>query len=191
MDPTTPEESSVIIDTKIGFIPISVAHPFKDTRGRYRTKSLFKEWETPAYPAYYNLGPEDEGKYASLRKRYLEIADPTEYEFASKALGGWDHHTAMLRNCKWYREHIEEWRKELYTLLQSKALAHIKAIAETGRGAIKLNANRYIAEQGWKNDGKAPPKRGRPTKNEVEGELKKQAEAAAKLEDDANRIGVH
>lgn len=170
----------------VGFVPKAVSHPYKDTRGRYRTKSLFKEWETHAYPAHYTLGPEDDGKYASLRKRYLEIADPTEYEFARSCLAGWDHHQLLLRNCKWYREYIEEWRVELETILKSENIKRIRKIASKD-GPSQLLATKYLIEQGWKSK---EPKRGRPTKSEVQGQLIKEARDARLLEDDATRIGV-
>lgn len=173
----------------IGFVPrLAVAHPYKDTRGRYRTKSLFKEWETHAYPAHYTLGPEDDGKYASLRRLYLEIADPTEYQFARECLGGWDHHKAMLANCKWYREYIEEWRKELEVQLASENIKRVRKLAATV-GPAQFSSVKYLIEKGWKLKVDTP-KRGRPSKEEVQGHLVQTAKQAQQLEDDAERIGV-
>lgn len=187
--PTTPPEVLPSEGAMVGFVA-AVSHPFKDTRGRYRTKSLFKEWETPAYPAYYNLGPEDEGKYASLRKRYLEIADPTEYEFALLTLGGWDHHKAMLATCQWYREFLELWRAELEIKMRGEGIREMKALLLSKKEPIKLAAAKYLAEAGWK-EVKTAPKRGRPSKVEVQGELQRQARDAELLSDDAQRIGVN
>lgn len=173
----------------VGIVPM-VSHPFKDTRGRFRTRSLFKEWETPTYPAYYNTGPEDEGSYISLRKRYLEIADPTEYTFARECLGGWDHHNAMLKACAWYRELMDDYREELDTKLKAEGIKYLRsAVADPKmRDAQKVAAAKYLAELGWK--ASPQPKRGRPSKDEVQGELKRQARAAEMLAEDADRLGI-
>lgn len=173
----------------IGIVP-HVSHPFKDTRGRFRTKSLFVEWETPSYPAHYTLGPEDRGTYLSLRRLFLETRDPTEYTFASKYLAGWDHHQAMLSACAWYRDLFDDWRIELEVILRSEGVAKMRMLADDHRVpyATRCVAAKYLCELGWKTD--KAPKRGRPSKHEVQGQLVKEARAAAALADDAARLGI-
>jgi len=66
----------------------------KDTRGYPLTQSLFLEIGYSDY-AVFTFNHEEKvyngKKYPSLREHYLDIADPTEYQFAKQCLLGWDH----------------------------------------------------------------------------------------------------
>lgn len=64
----------------------------KDTQGRPLTQSLFLEPNYNVDYAYYTMDDDDKnfkGKvYPSLKRLYLEMEDPTEYEFATTYLLG-------------------------------------------------------------------------------------------------------
>lgn len=162
---------------------------FKDSSGRFRTQSLFWEMRSDKYPAFFTFKKRDierDGRhYISLYRKYMEIADPTEYQVALRCFGSWDH-WQMLTSTKWFREHLAGWRDELKVKLESdryyETLDHAKGEGQSALSATKWLASRY----GDQTDAK----RGRPSKAEVEKHLKQVAEETAELEDDAERIGL-
>ena len=141
----------------------------QDAMGKPLTQGLFLEIGYSDF-AIYTLKDQDHelnGKnYLSLKRLYLEIADPTEYEFATTYLLGWKHWMRLCEN-KALRAHIDEWRDELEIKLRSKAIKTI--IAQAGLlGAVQ--ASKWVADRGWSTRGA-----GRPTKAEIEHEKKIQA----------------
>ena len=78
---------------------MTLKHPeykrrFKDSVGRYRTQSLFREMNSGKgeFDPLYTLKDEDpKGNLPSLKQMYLKANDPTEYEFAIAAFGEWHH----------------------------------------------------------------------------------------------------
>ena len=135
----------------------------KDTMGRPLTQALFLEMEYNEKYAYFTINDDDKeykGRvYPSLKKMYMEIGDPTEYQFAMTCLLGWKHWERMKRNSK-LAPMFEEWADELEVMLRSNALMAINEIADDNFQAAK-----YITEKGWD---KRPA--GRPTKDRSERE---------------------
>lgn len=153
---------------------------FKDAGGRYITQSLFLENGYNTEFAIYTLNDEDKEHngilYKSLRKLYLQEMDPTEYQFATKYLWGWEHWKRIQSNAL-MTKHIEQWREELEVKLRSLGVKY--AIAES---ADSFNAAKWVADGGWRG------LRGRPSKAEKERE-KKMREAAIKgVNEDSDRI---
>ena len=136
------------------------------SNGNMRTQGLFLELEYGKHEtAVYTLSDEHKtykGKeYPSLKKLYLEMEDPVEYEFATKYLLGWRHWQRLLNN-QLVRPYIEEWRDELNLKLRSKAFKEILDRSKTEQGTT---ANKWIADKGWiKNEV------GRPSKADIEQE---------------------
>lgn len=189
---TQPPECGIIWD----MVPTTATpNDYRDTRNKFRTRSLFIEWELPPYPAYYTIGPDDRGPHRSLRRLYLETRDPTEKEFSENYLGGWDHHQLMLKGCKWYREMIEEWRVELRAVMKAEAIRTIRLLAANPKekGATRLAAAKFLSTLGdpaTKPTANPKSKRGRPSNEEVAGELKAAVRAKELLEEDALRLGL-
>lgn len=123
----------------------------------FRTRSLFDDKET----------------WAILKEEYLEAEDVTEYLFATESdvLDGgkkgdkWKH-WQMICKSPYCKNDIERWREELEIKLRAKAL---REIIKTARSEKGFQAQKYLADKGWSQ------KRGRPSKEEVEGERKKHA----------------
>jgi hypothetical protein len=143
----------------------------QDAMGKPLTQGLFLEINY-GEAAVYTLKEQDHelnGKqYPSLKRLYLECADPTEYEFATKHLLGWKHWLRLCEN-KALRTHIDEWRDELEIKLRSKAIAAI--ISQSGLGPLSsVQASKWVADRGWAVRGA-----GRPSKADVEREKKIQA----------------
>ena len=173
--------------TNVHKIPLEVAGDlfasYRDSGGRYRTLSLFKEHELDSYPAYFTLKKHDKGKYISMYRKYLEIADPTEYQVAIRLLGSWDHWQQLLKS-KWFNEYVQSWREELKVKMASERyfemLENVKD-SKTTVAATKWLEARY-------GQAKNTPKRGRPSNDEVANNLKEQAELDKELIEDLARI---
>lgn len=114
---------------------------------------------------------EDKESWAALKEEYLEARDTTEYLFAtqSKILDGgkpgdkWKHWQFICKS-PYCISDVEIWREELEIKLRAEAL---QKIIETSRSEKGFQAQKYLADRGWS------PKRGRPSKEEVEGEMRK------------------
>jgi hypothetical protein len=161
---------------------------FRDTRGRWRTQSLFLEQaygstakETPVY----TMKGEDSDGLPSFKRLYLEIADPTDYRQATLLLGGWDHWQVLLGS-KWFSDYIADLRAELDIKLRSegvlKMLSSLYA-ADVSRAQV---AAKYFADQAYK----AKRKPGRPSKEDVARQAREIAESDRRIRDDAARLGL-
>jgi hypothetical protein len=163
---------------------------FLDTRGVSLTKGLFWEFEygqrkrgVNYYKPIYNLREYDHHETYSLKKLYLELMDPTEYQVASQLFYSWKHWQKLCET-EWFKEHVEAWRSELEIKLTSEAYHTIAQQAAVG-GKDAVPAAKYLAERGWEKK-----KKGRPSKEEVAGERKKQAGLRKVVDNDAERIGI-
>ena len=117
--------------------------------------------------------------YISLKKRYLEMEDLTEYDFANRWFVSWSHWQTALKTA-FIRKEVEQWREELEVKYRAKGLRSIIDSAEKGN----YNAAKCLLDKGWL------PKRGRPTKAEIEGEKRKAAQIKDELDEDLERIGL-
>jgi len=164
-----------------------------DARLAHRTVSLF--WETrrdrsdePNMDPIFTFKDRDwtvDGvTYISLKQIYFSYdhVPEYEYEFAMDVFGSWDQWQKLIKSS--VRHNFADWRKELDFRIKSKA---IRGIIEMSRSddAKGLAASRYLADKSY--DKKI---RGRPTKEEVAGELKMAVADKADLVKDAERLGI-
>lgn len=160
----------------------------KDSKGRWRIRSLFWEMVTPAqrkeFVPPYTLKEEDftneEGTFVSARAIYLAAKDPTEYEAAMALLGSWEHWKKLLE-VDWFVAELTKWREELEIALKSEAIAAMRLTAKT-EGSKGTAAAKFIAQGGWEE------KKGRPSKAAVEKEARIQARIHDELDDDIERM---
>ena len=157
------------------------------------TKGLFYETCLPedreSMGTSWTLKEEDhhaDGKvYKSMKKLYISMEDVTEYEFAQVAIGSYKHWERLLES-PIIRPHIDQWRKELNLKLKARAMKSIiKAATEDEK--LSFQAMKYLADNEYL-DKKG--KRGRPSKDEVQAELRKEVQTNKTLLDDAARIGL-
>ena len=152
-----------------------------DSGGRPITQSLFLEIGYTK-DAIYTLKDDDytyNGKvYPSLKKLYMECADPTEYEFATANLLSWKHWLRICEN-KLLRKHVDEWREELEVKIRSKAVK--QAISQAASGTFQ--ASKWIADRGWATRGA-----GRPSKSDLEREKRIQEGIADEYNNDVVRM---
>lgn len=160
----------------------------KSSNGRYRTKSLFTQFNETKEPSVFSISDEatKEGKRVcpSLRKIYLSFDDPTEYEFAIETFGTWKQWMLITQNKK-LMSYIQEWRDEAEVKYRSKALKSLVKTA-TNDGAKGTAAAKYIAEKGW-----LKRKAGAPSNEEREGQRKVTEKIDEETEAAMKRMGLH
>lgn len=136
----------------------------KDTLGRPLTQGLFLEIGYDTKYAVFTLEDEDKEykgkKYPSLKKCYLECADPTEYQFAKKYLLSWKHWRRLNDN-NVLRVYFDEWREELEVATRSEAILSIVDMTSSDQG--NFQAAKWLADRGWDKRGA-----GRPSKAQLE-----------------------
>lgn len=139
----------------------------KDEKGRYLVQGLFLEDRYNPDMSMFTFDGEDKvykGKtFYSLKRLYLDMADPVEYRFATTYLYDWPHWERLCKNALVGR-HIEAWRRELQLMLAAEGVQNMLELAANGSS---FQAAKYLAENGWVKE-----KRGRPSKEEIEGHLK-------------------
>jgi hypothetical protein len=152
-----------------------------DTSGRPVTQSLFLEIGYSDM-AVYTLKDDhytyNDKVYPSLKRLYLEAADPTEYEFANKFLLGWRHWKRLCEN-KQIRKHIDEWREELEMKLRCQGVKAMLMSAQSGN----YQAAKWMSDRGWEARGA-----GRPSKEDIEREKKFQARISEDYSADVVRL---
>ena len=157
---------------------------FVDDRGRYKTLSLFLEiaYDKDAIFTLKDYDHEYNGKmYYSLKKLFLEESDPTEYQFATKYLAGWEHWQRICNN-KVLSQHVEKWRVELELKLRSEGVAWI---IKSARKKQNWLAAKILAEKGWE-----LRSAGRPSKEEIEKNLAIESKIHSEFEEDVARFRV-
>lgn len=155
----------------------------KTAKGNYIVQGLFLEdtYNTDlAVFTYSGDHKEYKGKeYPSLKKLYLEMADPVEYTFANTYLFDWPHWQRMCNNAL-VSKHIDQWREELALKLASEG---VLTMIDLATQKDSYQAAKYLADHGW--DTK---KRGRPSKEEVESEIRKRADEKSEWDEDNGRV---
>lgn len=161
---------------------------FTTDKGNWITQGLFLELSyTDKRFVCYTLKDHDEvievdgeeRALPSIKRLYLECSDPTEYTFCTTHLGGYQHWKRLCSN-KAIMAYIESWREELEVKLRSEGILAISEHARTDKG---YQAAKWLAEKGWE-----PAKRGAPSKDEKERELKLQTKIEQEVGDDLSRI---
>lgn len=159
---------------------------FRDEKNRYIVQGLFLEDRYNTDLAYYTLDGEDKtykGRvYPSLKRLFIEEGDPTEYVFAKKYLFDWPHWQRMVRN-RWLQPHIESWREELEISLRAEGIA---AIINAAISNDHYQAAKWLADKGW--DIKT---KGRPSKEEIEGEISKEVQKEREFGEGFKLLELH
>ena len=151
--------------------------------GNFLTQALFFELKNDHERALYTLKEEDytlpDGRVLpSLKQLYLECGDPTEYSFATEYFYSWKHWQRCLGN-KLVIKEVRDWREELEIKLRSEGLKGAINNAMDGN----YQANKWLVEKGC-----VEKKAGRPTNEQVEGELKQASRLRVAHEEDLERI---
>lgn len=163
---------------------------YKGLNNCWRTKSLFFEQHRDIQPDDRAGDPifsldQDRPGLINARTTFVELLDVTGYQWAIKYLNSWEHFEYLCRS-SWFQEYLQEWRNEIQTNLKSYAISRITQIATASENeAQALAAAKYLAEAGWEKHG-----RGRPSKSEVRGEMKRLTDKISNVDADAERLGL-
>ena len=172
---------------------------FKDKLGRYRTQSLFWEMRNSSLslkgiamlPPIWSMKDYDLVKsdktYPSLKNIYMsyEHVPGFEYDFALDNLGSWDHWLKLCNDTTpQIKDMIKGWRDELDIRLKATGIKTIMkhSLDDDPKG---LQAAKYLVDKGY-----AVKKAGRPSREDVERELKTDARAVREQQADMDRIGL-
>lgn len=159
-----------------------------------RWKDLPPEKQTVKKPPF-TLSQPREG-FICFGKEYVDLEDPTGYKITQKLLAGDYSHWLFLNKFAWFVAEKAVWDRELEAKLVARGIDVLKRLAkpelsEEDSGispAVQLQAAKFLAQKGFiQNKPKAG--RGRPTNEEVEGELKRQADLQTTFSEDLARIG--
>ena len=157
---------------------------------KYITKAIFYENAKDKDDAVFTLKDYDVTyngiTYPSLRRMYMELADPTEFRLANEVLLGWAHWTRLLAQ-GWFQQHVQQWREELDVQLRSKALEDIKAVANDKKDKNNYNATKFLVEQGYMPKEKKGGV-GRTTKEKISSEAHKMVSETDGVKDDYKRL---
>jgi HNH endonuclease len=163
----------------------------KDKMGRFRTRSLFKEtWKKnpnlDSPPLFTLKGEDDADGLISLKRIYLDVADPTEYRFAVGLFRD-PRHWRHLCSLDWFNPYRSLWQQELRAKLRSTAVDSLIRMSEDNLAAIKAIATEDYIYQSYLDldDGPTRKKVGRPTKDKPDNTPSEET-----LADDAARIGL-
>ena len=166
----------------------------KDKMGRCLTNGLILElsYMNPKN-AIYTLKDDDyeyKGKtYYSLKKIYMEIADPKEYFFATHCFANYktwvdfsQKSDLLYSGNKLWVEKIEEWREELEVMLAAQGIRGIieDAAPDNPKG---YQARKFLTDRGF-----TDKKVGRPTKDNKERDEKIQCEIDKTVSETLERL---
>ena len=171
---------------------MSAENKFKNAIGAHLLKPIFFEYDNSEHLySVYTLKDYDHTvdgiTYPSLRKLYVEMEDPTEYEFAVKHLDGWVH-WKKLTESSFFQQYLKEWREELEVRMRAKALNRIKTRA-TGDTKDSFAADKILLAGGWKTQ--STEKVGRPTKDKIKEEANKLFMESSEFDEDFKRLGIN
>jgi hypothetical protein len=166
---------------------------FKNEVGAHLLKPIFFEYDNSEHNyTIYTLKDRDhtwQGKvYPSLRKIYVEMEDPTEYDFACQHLDGWMH-WKKLSESSFFQEYLKEWREELEVRMRAKALNRIKTRAASA-DKDSFAADKILLAGGWKTT-EDKQKVGRPSKEKIQQEAEKLFSAATEFDEDFKRLNIN
>lgn len=157
---------------------------------RRPTKSLFHEmWigipvearqGTPKFSLH-----RDKPGLINFGKEYIAYGDMTGYKMASKYLDGYSHWNLLMKS-QWFKDAKAVWDEEIEARLYAESMETLVAISK-GEGPQAIQAAKFLATKQYKEKGFGRGK-GRPTKEQVEGLLKQEAEDMKTLHNDAERI---
>jgi len=153
----------------------------------------FPKHEDRVNEAVFTIAEHDKHGLPSFHRLYLEINDPTEYMVGQKLFGSIEHWEKIKKN-KTIRPVLKKAREALTARIKAEAMSQIDSIARCSeKDATRLQALKFMHSVAADSVGKNPTtnkgtKRGRPSKEEVEGNLKNLTEDERRMEEEFNRV---
>jgi hypothetical protein len=168
-----------------------ISNPFLFDTGHKKLRALFYE-TTLADKSHvlYTLKNRDHSGYPSLYRLYMEMDDPTEYNFAVAYLDGWDHWLTLCE-CAWFKPYVQAWRKELEVRTKARALKAVRDLADNPDAKEHYQASKFLIQSGWVEKTAGRKGAGRPSKEDVKKEATRLAEEQRELADEMSRVGLN
>lgn len=156
--------------------------------GGFRTSSLFRDHPTKAHEDEYcmfYINREVSDEYIALKEIYMQIADPTEYQFAMTVFGSY-RHWKQIAKLVWVKPYVEEWREELEIKLKSEAIIGITALADDPeiKETTKLQSLKWLAQSEY------AAKKTETQKKKEAKEDRVQMAVVDTVKDDFERLGI-
>jgi hypothetical protein len=169
---------------------VTAENKFKNEIGAHLLKPIFFEYDNSSHSySVYTLKDRDHTwmgvTYPSLRKLYVEMEDPTEYEFACTYLDGWVH-WKKLSESSFFQQYLKEWREELEVRMRAKALNRVKVRALSD-SKDSFAADKILLQGGWKTS-EDKEKVGRPSKAKIAEEANKLFTEHTEFDKDFERL---
>lgn len=168
---------------------------FRHPKSNHRyTKQLFYELsrdmiiEARTFEPLYTLHQDVEG-YINFRREYISDRDPTGYKTASRLLENYDHWQLLMKSL-WFKEAKELWDAEMSAAIEQEAMAIVRGILRDKelKPAERLSAAKILLSVHNPSKKTVQARRGRPSAEEVEGNLKADTAAEKAMQDDLERI---
>lgn len=122
----------------------------------------------------------------NCRKTFVEIGDPTGYQWSMQYLKDYDHWLHLMKNSFWFREAVEDWLVELKAKLKAEGIQAIRKQArDSDNPSLAQAAAKYLANEEWDKKEK-----GRPTNAQIQAAVKQQTRKRTEEDDDLERIGL-
>lgn len=164
-------------------IPAIERSRFRAPSGQRYMQGMFYEMASVDKSAcIYTLKDSDHLGYPSLYRLYMQIADPTEWRFATTCLDGYEHWD-MLCQSQWFQAYVTRWRYELELRIKSEALVRIEADSRSGSKSAPMS-NRFLVSKGWQDKNT----KGRPSKHEIKKEASRLATIKSAEAEDLLRV---
>lgn len=152
--------------------------------------NLFWEKALPDEKAscLYTIKNYDHKGLPSLKRLYMETGDLTEYTFALLYMEDFQHWEKLCAQ-RWFKEYIEQWRKELALKIQSEAVRNIILEAADPKSRSKFAANKWLIENGFAGTKTAGvTTRGRPKKEDLHRAIENEKQESVELKEAFERI---
>lgn len=140
---------------------------FRASNGKFLTQSLFHEENNTDSVAPYTLATYDK-KYKgqwliSLHKRYVDMEDVGEFEFANKYFENY-HHWLKVKAANFFKPYYAAMVEELNAKLRSKAIKAMRS--QVDEGTASQATLKYLADKDYDKAPVGKPKRKKPEKKE-------------------------
>lgn len=159
------------------------------TNGKYMTRSLFEDvdrHDNLSPPFFLSQKPKGDSRKC-FRELFLFYEDETGYKVAVETLGSYDHWENLMK-LDWFQEEVDRWKLELRQRLRDRAFQKILTLVEDREtpAATAIAAAKWVVDKMDKET--SPKKRGRPSKVEIEGNVKRAIKEDQDTLDDLERI---
>lgn len=158
---------------------------FRGFGSKWLTQGLFFEYGIPPYERVLyttqTWDKEYKGKtYPSLHKLYVEMEDVAEFEFANTYFECYEH-WLRIKALPFFKEHYAAMVNELNAKLRSKALHAM--LTQLKDGTASQATLKYLADEDYNRKSA-----GRPSREQIDTEVKHQATLHTIYSNDLDRI---